>query len=385
MDPRRSCTLIDVASQQDREDRFDLDPLYLNQRRVANLVGADALGLALGRVHAGLSGKMLAIAEATACKRLFREWLLSVVPPPRSFEMLIAADTLRVGDTFTAFRDFYCRNVRNERRKLGDGKATAHATYDGLKPTGTGKLKLTLLLNNEHVLPGSPGDLLTGRVSDLFIVAVVHELAEQEVRAVPIFVGRKVSGPTLFLSQCSSTSCELPPEAIDSFVLARNEPHPVKGDLQLLKDVPEAEVKRAFASIVSEQTVPKDWGGEQSDLFTSHVQLQGRRVPTAFVFKGPAQFRPMTMAQLGHNGDQLVRLAQEPADLLVLQHCHEVTPAVRVVLRALCNQVGSTRRCTVIDGYDTLRILRAYAHCGFTPTRRRKITQRSNGGDEDGR
>lgn len=368
-----------MASQRDREDRFDLDPLYLNQRRIASLVGDEALTLALGRVHPGQSGKMLAIAEATACKRLFREWLHSVVPPPRSFEMLVASGGLRVGEVFTVFRDFYCRNVRPERRKSGDGKATAHAVYERIAPMGD-ELKLVLLLNSDHVLPGSPGDLLTGRVSDLFVVAVAHQLADQEVWAVPIFMGRKVSGPTHFLSQVSPTNCELPPDAIDSFELARNEPHPDKIELQLLKQIPEEHVKRAFASIVNERTVPKDWGGEQSDLFTSHLQLQGRRIPTAFVFKGPAQFRPMTMAQLGHNGDQLVRLAQEPADLLVVQHCHEITKAVRVVLRALCNQVGSARRCTIIDGYDTLRILRAYGHCGFSPSPRRKVAQRRRAG-----
>lgn len=368
-----------MASQRELEDRVDLDPFYLNQRRVANLVGETALLTGLANVRPGLSGKMLAIAEATACKRLLNGWMNSVVPPLRSFELMAVTGELRVGAMFTAFRDFYCRNVRKERRKTGDGKPSAHAVYEGFSASDAGNLKLTLLLNDEHVLPGSPGDLLTGRVADMLVVAVAHELLDEEVRAVPIFLGRKVSGVAPFLWEHSARGCELPPEAIDNFALARDEPYPSKADLMLLKDVPESNVKAAFASILAEPTVPKDWGGEQSDLFTSHVSVRGHRLPAAFVFKGPAQFRPMTLAQLGKNGDQLNRLAQEPADLLIVQHCHEVTPPVRVVLRALCNQPGSIRRCTFIDGYDTLRILRAYGRCGFTKARTRRRTQ-SRGG-----
>jgi hypothetical protein len=356
-----------MASQQGPETRPDLDPLYLNQRRIAALVGDEALARALSRVRPGMSGKMQAIAEAIACKQLFREWLLSVDPPPPAFEMTVASGGLRVGRIVTTFRDFYFRNVREERRAQGDGKPSAHAVYEAIAEA-TNNFKLTLLLNREHVLPGSPGDLLTGRVSDVFVVAAVHEVLDEEVLASPIFIGRKMVGPAHFLSQVSPSSCEVPPDAIDSFALVRTEPHPKKTDLPLLKNIPEERVKNAFASILNEENVPKDWGGEQSDLFTSHLQLRGSRVPAAFVFKGPAQFRPMTMAQLGHNGDQLVRLAQEPADLLIVQHCHEITKPVRAMLRALCNQVGLIRRCSVIDGYDTIRILRAYGQCGFTPS-----------------
>jgi hypothetical protein len=62
---------------------------------------------------------------------------------------------------------------------------------------------------------------------------------------------------------------------------------------------------------------------------------------------------------LGKNGDQLERLARTAADILVLQHCHEVTPAVISTLRAHASDYRNPRRYLVIDGYDTLRIIRA--------------------------
>lgn len=138
-----------------------------------------------------------------------------------------------------------------------------------------------------------------------------------------------------------------------------------KSHLDALRDIPETEVKQAFAKIINEPTVPKDWGGEQSDLFTSQILVLGKQLSAAFAFKGPAKFHPMTMADLGKNGDQISRLYMEPADILILQHCHEITPPVRTMMRAFANQLGNLRQYCIIDGYDTYRILRAYEKCGL--------------------
>lgn len=73
----------------------------------------------------------------------------------------------------------------------------------------------------------------------------------------------------------------------------------------------------------------------------------------------------MKMTHLGKNGDQIDRLFTEPADLFVLQHCHEITSPVRSAMRAYAQQIGRPRLYCVIDGYDTIRILEAYGKCGF--------------------
>jgi hypothetical protein len=65
----------------------------------------------------------------------------------------------------------------------------------------------------------------------------------------------------------------------------------------------------------------------------------------------------MTVAVLGQNGDQLERLAHSPAQVLVVQHCHQVTNQVLGMLRAYSSAHQNYRRYMVIDGYDTLRIL----------------------------
>jgi hypothetical protein len=125
--------------------------------------------------------------------------------------------------------------------------------------------------------------------------------------------------------------------------------------------MPERAVKDAFARIIGEPEVPNDWGGEQSDLWTSRLKVGGEYASAAFLFKGPAKFRPMTIAMLGANGDQIARLANEPANILVVQHCHTVKAEVRRMLRAYAQlDWGHPRRYIVIDGYDTIRILRHY-------------------------
>jgi hypothetical protein len=60
------------------------------------------------------------------------------------------------------------------------------------------------------------------------------------------------------------------------------------GVLELMRTVPEAVVKDSIAALVGRPTVPKDWGGEQSDLCTTRLGIAGRSPTAAFVLKGPA-------------------------------------------------------------------------------------------------
>lgn len=80
---------------------------------------------------------------------------------------------------------------------------------------------------------------------------------------------------------------------------------------------------------------------------------------------------PALTDELGKNNDQIVRLSHEPASLLVVQHCHEILPAVRETLRAFAIQPGPlARRYCLMDGKDSLRLLTAYdlLDCALTLT-----------------
>jgi hypothetical protein len=141
--------------------------------------------------------------------------------------------------------------------------------------------------------------------------------------------------------------------------LAEVRQYPAPEDWSVMSQISEAAFKQCLAEILGAE-VRRDWGGEQSDLYSSHLHLNGRRTTAAMLLKGPADFREMTPNHLGKNNDQIYRLANEPAELLVVQHCHEIGQAVRATLRAFAMQPGRPRHYCLIDGRDSLRILDAY-------------------------
>jgi hypothetical protein len=126
-------------------------------------------------------------------------------------------------------------------------------------------------------------------------------------------------------------------------------------------------VKRALAGRIGESYVPKDWGGERSDLYTSRVFARGHQVSAAWLFKGPGYPRATDVDALGKNGDQIDRLFTEPAELLVLQRCHQIKPSVVGVMDSYAH--GARRPCSymIIDGADIGRILRSLGLFPVTP------------------
>jgi hypothetical protein len=72
----------------------------------------------------------------------------------------------------------------------------------------------------------------------------------------------------------------------------------------------------------------------------------------------------MTIADLGKNGDQIDRLAQTAADLIVVQRCHSITAPVVNMLKAYASDPRNPRRYMIIDGYQSVMILRHFGHLG---------------------
>jgi hypothetical protein len=121
----------------------------------------------------------------------------------------------------------------------------------------------------------------------------------------------------------------------------------------------EKDVKQKLTEILGDLS-KKDWGGEQNDHFSSNLTLGKKRTTAAFLLKGPARFEEMQPKHLGKNADQIYRLASSPANLLVVQHCHDIGEAVRATLRAFAVTPHNPRYYCLIDGKDTYRLLRAY-------------------------
>lgn len=129
--------------------------------------------------------------------------------------------------------------------------------------------------------------------------------------------------------------------------------------MSVMAKVPEEHVKRSIAKLLNEP-VKTDWGGEENDHYSANVTVAGRRRTAAFLLKGPTNFREMTPAMCGKNGDQIYRLSNSGADISVVQHSHLIGSAVRETVRAFIVQPGRSRKFCVMDGQATYRLLKAY-------------------------
>jgi hypothetical protein len=343
---------------------LDLTCWYLNSRRVMELVGADALANRL-RVISGMDGQLRKNAELAIQKDAVTEWLQTTNPSPLG--KLIAENRLKEGTVFTHYTNFFFKGLSSVQSAITKSKPVPMAGGYAKLEGWLSDAKLTFKFSHEHLTSESAWHELSGQKRQL-LLGLITNIEEAVIEATPYVIANPLSGLEQLRGYGSywPNHLEAHVDGIDTFTRVRDLPdRPSKGDLMRLRDIPETDIKNAFAEIIGEPLVPKDWGGEKSDLFSSRVVINGSRISTAFVFKGPAQFKPMTGAELGKNGDQIVRLFTEPADLFVLQHCHEITPAVRVTMRAFAQQTGRLRLVCIIDGYDTLRILRAYKKCGL--------------------
>jgi hypothetical protein len=183
------------------------------------------------------------------------------------------------------------------------------------------------------------------------------EFAEQIFRVVGSIAERR--------SSIGSTTREyesVPVDGIDSFKKIRSiDKSKVRGLVPL--ELEEKKIKQSIAAIVGEPFTHKDWGGEKSDLFTTRLRLGGKRCAAAFMLKGRGSPKRLTIADCGKNGDQILRLVKEPADLFVVQHIGEIDSSVVELLERLVAEKstgGKKLYYCVIDGVDTARLLLAY-------------------------
>ena len=348
---------------------YDLTCWYLNQRRVIELLSALNLAADIKAIMASTSSgdALQQNMVLSLLKDGLTNWLHAANPP--TLGRLIVTGKLQLGTVFTHYANYYCKGLPQVREALHTGSspvpmAEAYAKLDGFQPGQ----KISFRFHHEHLTSNSSWSQLSGQ-RRLLVLGAATSIADDLIEAIPWIIANPLPDlfrPCTVIGEHWNYRLEVHVDSIDSFARVRDVPPPRgKAALDRLRDIREQDIKTAFAEIIGEPDVPKDWGGERSDLFSTWVRLNGERISTAFAFKGRAKFHPMKMADLGKNGDQINRLFTEPAQLLVLQHCHQITPEVREMMRAFAQQMGNPRLFCLIDGYDTLRLLQAYGKCNF--------------------
>lgn len=243
--------------------------------------------------------------------------------------------------------------------EIYDSKATrAVSVWDN---PGSYPFRVEFHYSKRHIA----GDTLRSRLHDGHLVSIIGQLSSATDKLVvfePVVMGfpwlvEKSQRPAFDIMWHAYTFYEQSVEDFDEFSKVAAVPAPASP--ARMQAVSENAFKTCLAELLGD-AADKDWGGEQCDYYSAHLHLKGRRLTAAFVLKGPADFRPMGLNHLGKKNDQIVRLSHAPADILFVQHSHDITSPVRETLRAFAVQPSRPRRYCLIDGRDSLRLLDAY-------------------------
>jgi hypothetical protein len=273
----------------------------------------------------------------------------------KTIQQLDATGELQVGKPFIYEGHFYSRGFS------ASNKTNQLSLYEKLPQPFEG-ITLTLDFSKNGLTNDTAYTRLSGSVAKLFTYAYIAEINSAEITAIPFIIGDLVeSSSSSTINANSSISLELYPQDLPHSSAAGANWSPSAKEFQLMRQVPEQVVKELFVELLKEADVPKDWGGEESDLFTSNLLHENRRCTGAFLLKGPSRFHEMTPADCGKRGDQIYRLFNIPSDVYIIQHCHKIGPAVRKYAEALAFQRNFTHKCRYmfIDGYATASLLRA--------------------------
>ncbi|UGQ14288.1 hypothetical protein LO772_12255 [Yinghuangia sp. ASG 101] len=317
---------ISLVSPQSRA------PLVRDLRRAENLYKR----LALDNISNALTAQMIA------------------APPPDLNVLLAEGQEVKRNSVVLCEQVVTFSGVAAALRGQNGGRAQFRGELAG------GEAEFVADFSVEHFTSTSAQEFIRGKRT-AFILAYIQD-THPRVKMRPIVIGQRIWWPGKMGPLSLAEPLEMHPALFDAFSGVDWRKRLRSQDLEVMRNVPEEKVKEAFAQLIGEPDVPLDWGGESSDLFSARVSVEGSFSSAAFLFKGPAKFAPMTVAMLGKNGDQISRLASEPAEILVVQHCHSVKPAVRTLLMAFALNAWNPRRYAIFDGYDTLRILRHFGY-----------------------
>lgn len=347
--------------------RISFTSWYLNADRISQL-----LRLPDSRSRFPTHGQSTAVlhAESTEGRAIrnlnaeLEDWLATNTVPSLA-QLMLDEERIESGDLFVIHQDFYGRGL--SKYSNSSKPAPRDASAEIYCKLGYADKTLRIIFSPFNLTSVSAWSRLGGHTK-LFAFCYIESVTDTEIIARPYMIGDfhadlVAKAPSMFSSAFRS---ELHVSQIDQFAKVRSvhESELRAPSLLPLKSIPEHQIKAAIIDMLGEEIIPKDWGGEQSDVFTTNTSVDNRPVTSAFLLKGPAKFSEMRMNHLGKNGDQIVRLYDEPADLLILQHCHKVSSAVRKTMRAFAETVQRPRQFVIIDGYDTMRLLKAYGKCG---------------------
>jgi hypothetical protein len=330
-----------------------LFPYYLNIRRLAVLAAASFQSESENSLAENSGERVRAMKDVSLeAERLLQSGRFSNLA-----ELVASKDVEGVRVLGFIWGIFTFSGAAEAIRREREGKSPKKARLKGTIPMAAAEYDMAGEMHNDHFYSESSISVLKGKKR--MLVAGHFEFHQHKVQVFPYIIGEEVEGADSFPTTLSS-AIRVYPQQIDAFNRVATSSRSSAEDLRAVASMPEAAVKQAFADIIGEPYVSKDWGGERSDLVTARLTIEGEPTSAAFIFKGPSVPGPMHPGDMGKRGDQLIRAFEEPADLIVVQHCNKIENTVVRTAEALAYDPRRPRRYCIIDGADTAQILSAY-------------------------
>jgi hypothetical protein len=362
-DDRPNSAAADSAPTPTPELSARLTAFYLSRDRVLGLLDAERLP---AHILAALQGQDVVMSSAILSNAVGTYLLRAIAAGGvKTLQQLAFEGGLQPGAQF-----IYAGHVFGKGFAYAN-KSPALTLTEKLDEPLAGK-KLVLEFSKNGLVNDTAYTRMSGSTR-LFAFAYVAAVDDEAIRAVPYVIGdlvdRSRAIPLPFLQ-----SLELRPEEIVQFAGMEPDWLPSKTEFERMRLVPEHAVKDLICGLLGEYTVPNDWGGEESDVFSANLTVEARRYTGAFLLKGPARFHPMKPTDLGRNGDQLYRLFNIPAQIYIVQHCHAIGAAVRKQAEAfaLARTFASPCRIVFMDGLTTARLLHAHRQWPSAPAKARR-------------
>lgn len=305
--------------------------------------------------------KRLMTGDHLAYTRELESWMGKHSVP--SLDLAIAMERCSRGVMVWCELPFHWSEVASERRQRHAGATDVRSSFHVTMDVDGGQLLVHGTFDPIRLTSSTANSELSD-VRTQFMLAQVVSVTQDEIELRPLAIATRLLSEAAgwpHQSHRADDGQRISPSDVEQFQGVNFNEIADPNALSFMQTVPELEVKRTLAQLLGEPVIPKDWGGEQSDLWTTRLRVNGKHHTAAFLLKGPAGgrlSRPMTIGMLGQNGDQLQRLANTPAEVLVVQHCHEIRPEVVAMLRGLASDFRNVRHFMVLDGYDSYAILR---------------------------
>ena len=305
--------------------------------------------------------KRFMAGDHLAYTRELESWMRNHSVP--SLEVAIATERCSPGVLVWCELPFHWSAVASERRRRHAGEGDVRSSFHVTLELGGSPLLVRGTFDPIRLTSTTANNELSG-VRTQFMLGQVAGVTHRDIELRPIAIATRLLSDAAGWPHQSGRADDgqrIAPSDVEQFQGIDFSDIACADALMVMKTVPELQVKQILAKVLGEPVVPNDWGGEQSDLWTTRLRVNGMAYSAAFLLKGPAGgrlSRPMTIGMLGKNGDQIQRLASTPAEVLVVQHCHEIRPEVVAMLRGLASDFRNIRHYMLIDGYDSYAILK---------------------------